>query len=298
MLSLIVKGLAIMENNLLPKDSSLLRGLGPEHGAMMAYIEQHLPAVIEHSKNYGKRQSQFMDNMLTCSHPTPIRNLRQITAEIENTMQALREAYFRQKKTMVEIKILQRKIGKELDELQRELLEVELEEKQAGLTAGQLYISGAIRKIANYIEQFKSIMAMLGVSSIDEIDFEAEEERYHIMKAFDQALCAARASGGRIDEGNHIYFYQIGISGASAFMDVTEFMRSEIAVMQTGNEPGHEMILEFLNRMAEKYRGCSRKYALYKGQTGGISRISCIVNRESNKHDFTSHDPQITNDDP
>lgn len=105
----------------------------------------------------------------------------------------------------------------------------------------------------------------MNIKSFDEVDFEAEEERYHVMTAFNQALIAARSRGGTVDEGNHIYFQQIGINGASAQREVRNHLTSEGKMIHENREPTHNMVLGFLNAVAEKYEGCSKVYAEKKG---------------------------------
>jgi hypothetical protein len=61
----------------------------PEHHEMISKIQESLPEIQRASSMFFKTQSQFMDNMLTVSHPTPIRNLRQILAEMRKARDAL-----------------------------------------------------------------------------------------------------------------------------------------------------------------------------------------------------------------
>jgi len=247
-----------------------------QHLPMMKLIRENLPAINEGISMFGKSQSAFMDNMLTVAHPTPIRNLRQILSEINRSMQALREANFNIKRKEIEIKKYERQLINERDDLERELINVEIEDRISGLEVGKNYISGAIRKITNYITQYNSILESIGVSSFDEIDFETEEERYHIMTAFAQGLTAARSHGGVVDEGNHIYFYQIGINGAAAQAEISGLLILEREYLKNGETPPHALVIQFLNNMAIKYRGCSREYAKYKGMTGEITEIATI----------------------
>jgi hypothetical protein len=248
----------------------------PEYKDMIDEINENLPELHRASSLFYKTQSQFMDNMLTVSHPTPIRNIRQILAEITRSRQALEEAYYKNKKKNIEIKMIEEKIGKCDNFLEIEMMKVEIEEKNFELRASRDYIGGAIRKVANYIEQYNSILKKKGVSDFNEIDFEKEEERYHIMKAFDQALTAARSRPGfYIDEGNHIYFSQIGINGGVAQREVAGFLAKEAGLLNTG-DPGYDLILEFLNKMADKFEGCSEKLARHKGMTTMTEKAALI----------------------
>lgn len=243
----------------------------PEHKDMLVEIKNNLPEINRASSLFGKRQSQFMDNMMTVSHPTPIRNLRQILAEIEKTSLAIKETHFKNKKKEIEIQIKLRDLEEEKDLLKKELISIEIDEFRTHLESSKIYLSGAIRKITNYMLQYNSIkeniMKEQGVEHFNEIDFEQEEERYHIMTAFEQALSAARSRKGTIDEGNLIYFQKIGINGTVAQKYVTDYLNYEASLFQEKKAPTHRMILSFLNDMANIFKGCSSQYAEYKGMT-------------------------------
>lgn len=238
---------------------------------MLQNISQNLPEIRRATQNFAKRQSQYMDNILTVAHPTPLRNLRQITAEVEKAYSALRESHFSLEKKKIEVRMKQRDMELEQDELKRELLLLEAQEAQAQIIESERYLSGAIRKIRNYTEQYNSITAKLmqeqNITEFSEIDFERDEERYHIMTVFSQALTAARTRGGVIDEGNHIYLMQLGINGMMAQALVTQFLNTEAAMIEKGLEPPHSLVLKFLNDMAKKFQGCSTTYAEYKGMS-------------------------------
>lgn len=241
----------------------------PELKGMIEIINKALPEISRAKNNFGKTQSQFMDNMLTVSHTTPLRNMRQILAEIERIQNALRENFFKQQETKVKIQMKQRELSTEMDHLKCELLQIKINKLCSALQAGEIYIAGAIRSLTNYTEQYNKLAEKVaeeqGVSEFSEIDFEAEEEKYHIQKAFEQGLCAARTRGGIIDEGNHIYFMQIGINGSSAQIDVFQHLEQEGKILQEEGFVDHQMVLDFLEAMSKKYKGCSKKYANWKG---------------------------------
>ena len=153
----------------------------------------------------------------------------------------------------------------ETDVLLKEKIDLEILEIENGLNEGKKYIGGAIRKINNYINQYKNILTALGVNDFSEIDFEAEEEKYHIMKSFEQALCACRSRQGIVDEGNLIYFCQIGINGTSAQQEILNYFRKEQDLLKEKLEPSKEMELEFLNNMYLKYKGSAKNYSKHKG---------------------------------
>lgn len=244
--------------NMLPADRI------EEHLPMLEKMQELMPVIQKHSNNFMKTQSQFMDNMLTVNHHTDMRNMRQILAEVNSTMNALREAYFKIKKENVKIEMLKRDMEKETDELKKELLAIKIDEKLSNQSVSQQYISGAIRKVTNHISNFENILKTKNMTEFDEKDFEDEEEEYHIKRAFMQGLCAARSHGGKIDEGNFIYFENVSINGAVAQREVDLYLSKEEELFKAGQEPTWEMYTNFLDKMAKKFKGCSKKGAEYK----------------------------------
>jgi len=196
-----------------------------------------------------------------------LRNLRQILAETNRIKQALTEATIGLKKKEVEIKIKEQEISNISDPLQKELKNLEIIEIKTQMEQTKDYMMGSIRKMNAYITQYNNILEKHGKTEFTEEDFEKDEERYHIMKSFEQGLCAARSHGGIIDEGNQIYFHQIGINGTLAQMEMTKYLMSESKMLEMGQEPTHEMQMEFLERMADKFAGCAIDFAKRKGMT-------------------------------
>lgn len=258
--------LAIVEENAMKSLAS------PEYSGMLTKIEESALEINQTTQIFQKTQSQFMDNMLTVSHPTPFRNLRQILAEMKRSRQAMGEAYFNIEKKKIKIKKFQKQLESYTDPLDREEVELKIREAEWQIECIMENVGGAIRKLANYTAQFNRIKEQL--PDLSEKTFEEEEERYHIMKAFEQGLCAARSHGGYIDEGNQIYFTQIGINGTVAQVEMTNRLNLESYMIspvdQQGNrkpvqEPTHEDQMLWLNAMADKFKGCSRAYAEFKG---------------------------------
>lgn len=279
------KSLALQEINALQVSKSFdqLIQIMPEHKEMLEVVKESLPEVQRATSLFYKTQSQFMDNLLTVNHYTPLRNLRQILAQMNTTRDALKESHFKLKKKEVEFKKKQRDYEnlftidgndervlkfQNLD-LDADLLEIEMAEilSQADTTRG--YISGAIRQLTNYTEQYNNIVKTHGLEKWNESDFEREEEEYHIKKAFEQAICAARPRQGVIDEGNQIYFAQIGINGGAAQNLVYDFFQNEQKFMQDnqGKLPTHVALTDFLNRMAATFKGSAAGLAQSKGMT-------------------------------
>lgn len=246
-------------------EKGLLNNLPEQYDSMLDIVRSGQPEIERATLMFNKTQSQFMDNMMTVSYLTPIRNLRQILAEMKVTKQALGEAHYKIAKQRIRIEKLQRQIDAETDDLTKKELELKKEEIEYGIAVTMDYVGGAIRKMTNYTLQYQAILKEKGMENFDEFDFEEEEEKYHICRAFQQALCAARAHGGFIDEGNQIYFEQIGINGTVAQIEMRNYLNAESTMFASGQEPTHRMQVEWILSMAEKFKGCSKQYAAWKG---------------------------------
>jgi len=239
--------------------TKISNSLPTQYKNMLQEISDYFPVIAKATKAYNKTQSQFMDNMMTLSQPTELRSLRQILAEVNKSKMALDEAYFGIEKKRIDIKKKERLLTKETDEFEQELLGVEIAELESQISNTMGYVEGAIRRISAYMNQYKTILTYLDKEEVTEEDFEKDEERYHIMKAFEQALCAARSRQGTIDEGNHIYFYQIGVNGTAAQVEVMKYLEQEGKEVAEGNSPTHDNTWQWLHRMSDKYSGCAQK---------------------------------------
>lgn len=258
--------LLIIENT--PSALTELVDAMPEHRAMIENISEKMPEVIRGTSFFGKQQSQFMDNNLTISHYTPMRNMNQSLAQITKTREAIQENMIKLKRKEIEIEIKERDIEKTDDQLQKKLLAIDIAELQNHLAVSRLYISGAIRELSNYMNQYSAMMETHGLNGWNEETFDQAEEQHHIMKAFEQAYCAAVSGRGGFDEGNMIYITQLGINGHTAQKDLQVYLYEEDQMLKMGKDPTHEMFRRFLHRMAEKHKGCSSEFSKYKGLTG------------------------------
>ena len=97
--------------------------------------------------------------------------------------------------------------------------------------------------------------------------YEREENRYHIMTAMKQALSSARPRGGIIDEGNMIYIFDLGISGAQAQAEIFAYLQTENQLMKKGKAPTHEMTMRWLEACADKWEKDPQKFAERRGFT-------------------------------
>ena len=238
-----------------------------EYKNMLANIRNTLPAIKQTSSNFYKSHSQFMGVMLDVTAITPIRSVKHTLAEIDKTRMALEEAHLKMMKKDIELRQKEKELNKEeyKDELERELLETEILEIKVNMNNIQNSITGAIRKMSFFTNQYKSILKKIGKDDITEEEYEKEEARYHVMTCLKQALNAARARGGVIDEGNLIYLFDMGINSAQAQAEIYAYLKLEKKMMDEGKAPTHEMTMKWLEACADKFQDDSVKFAERRG---------------------------------
>lgn len=224
----------------------------------------------------GKTQSQFMDHILTVSHPTPIRNLRQILSTIERSRGALAEARVKIERDYLELECKQdilRKIVEmsDTDIFEMKKIEIDIVELKSKILNSTQYIEGAFKKIYYLQQSYKDIMSKHNIKEDwNELDFEREEEEYHIKTAFTQAYMDTIASE-RIGVGNQTYFIQLGINPMTALIDINIYRKQENdkikKMADSGMSPnlGIGSFYTFLNDVYMKYKGCIKDVLNHRG---------------------------------
>ncbi len=238
-----------------------------EYKHMLSNIKNTLPAIKQTSSNFYKSHSQFMGVMLDVTAITPVRSVKHTLAEIDKTRMALEEAHLKMMKKDIELRQKEKQLneGEYKDEFERELLEAEILEIKVNMNNIQNSITGAIRKMSFFTNQYKSILKKIGKEDITEEEYEQEEARYHVMTCMKQALNAARARGGVIDEGNLIYLFDMGINSAQAQAEIYAYLKMENKMMDEGKAPTHEMTMQWLEACADKFQNDSVKFAERRG---------------------------------
>ena len=241
-----------------------LPSLPKQYKGMLQHIEQTMPAIRQSSANFYKSHSQFMGTMLDVTAISPIRSVKHTLAEIDKTRAALEEAHINLLKKDIEMR---QKLNNEPDALKRELLETEIIHLQIQQKNTNNSMQGALRKLSYFTTQYKSILNKLGKETITEEEYEDEEETYHIMTCMKQALNAARARGGVIDEGNLISLFDMGINSAVAQQEIYSYLQKENDMLSKGGTPTHEMTMQWLEHCVERFKGDSVKFAERRGFT-------------------------------
>ena len=240
--------------------------LPAQYTPVLSKIDSLLPLANIDTENFNKSASQFKVATLDVVDLTPINSAKHLLAVIQQTRQALEAASISLRRKKLELK------RKELDLMASEgtdtdMIVIDVDELNIQIANVEAAGRGAVRRLANALDQYQTILTALGKEHLTELDYENDQARYHIMTAFNQALTAARARGGLIDEGNHIYLFQLGINGALAQREVTSFLEAEQEALNNNIAPSHEGIVAWLNIVADKFEKAPEQYAAQRNMT-------------------------------
>ena len=268
---------------------SKLPMLTKQYQGMLKHINSSLPAIKKTSSNFYKSHSQFMGVMLDVTAITPVRSLKHTLAELDRTRSALEEAHLKMHENDILIKKREKQLeNPDLDPIDREHAEHKLLKLKVSGANIMNSVQGAIRKMSFFTTQYQSILKKLGKKDISEEEYEKEEVKYHIMTCMKQALNAARARGGQIDEGNLIYLFDMGINSAVAQKEIYQYLKKENDMMANGENPSHEMTMQWLEHCAEIFKKDSQKFADRRGFQLMDQKSLATVN-EDKKNKTSNH---------
>jgi hypothetical protein len=236
-----------------------------DYKEMLNHIDNNLPAALKTSQNFYKSSSQFKNVTIDITNLTPMSSIKHILAIVEQARVALEGAVFDQQRNRINLEAKTKDYDKLEDSTEKRLLEIDILELQSKISNSENYIKGTIRRISFCMTQYQSVLDKLGMTSISEEDYEREENRYHIMTAFKQALCVARSNGGVIDEGNQIYIFELGINGAVAQAELTAYLEYEQRMLNNNQEPQHDMTIRWLEACADKFADNAAIFAKARG---------------------------------
>ena len=245
---------------------SALPELNQKYKDMLTHISNTMPSINKTSSNFYKSHSQFMNVMLDVTAITPIRSIKHTLAEINKTKIALEETHLKLQENTIMIKKREKQLEDEnLDELEKEHIELKILKLKVNGANTLNAIQGAVRKFSFFTTQYKSLLKSLNKKDITEQEYEEEEVKYHIMTCMKQALTSARSRNGLIDEGNLIYLFDMGINSAVAQKQVITYLERENEMMKNNENPTHEMTLKWLEHCAELFKNDSKKFADRRG---------------------------------
>ena len=175
---------------------------------------------------WNRGHTQWMWKHLNLSWHSPMRNMRQISAEITSKKYALNDAKWKHVETEIKIKKIEEELrNPELLEYWREVdLKVELAQHQEGLAQGAIVIEGAMKDLLALNELYEQLKEK--VSNFSEEDVEAEETKSHLKRSIVQCIRDVRQCGS-ITKGEQEYLEQIGVNPMKMQNILRNYVKSE-----------------------------------------------------------------------
>jgi hypothetical protein len=247
----------------LPNLQSLTTLQSIDRGAL-AQIQGGMVEQNRAIKSFGRTNSQVTIKLmsLTMTSAGPYRRLRQCVAEIDKRSAALHEAAFTLRKKNAEIRWKERHLVDMSDSLERDLLEIELDELRHQISETQRHAEGALKDIAGLQEAYTQIRDNHGIpENWDEADFNNGELREHVLAAFQLAF-RDMMERGSLGRSTQEYLEQFGIHPFAAQAHLSDYingLKKLAADKKQLPEVGH--LYHFLDACAEKF-GDSYKQAM------------------------------------
>ena len=202
---------------------------------------------------WNHSHTQWMWKHLNLSWHAPLKNMRQISAEISRKKGALNEAKWKHVQNEVKIKKIEEELSKpELLDYWREVdLKIKLAQLQEGLAEGSTHIEGAMKDILALNELFEQLKSK--VSSFSEEDVEKEETKTHLKRSIVQCIRDIR-QGGSITKGEQEYLEQIGVNPMKMQNILREYVKSEAAADSWDVSGLYEFVDGVVEELAEHHQ--------------------------------------------
>lgn len=212
-----------------------------------ARVADKLPMIDQATRAFDRQNSQTTINMMTLTllnGHSPMRMLRQITAEVEKRKMALSEAQVSHAEIRMEIV--------ELEGQDDVVAEAKLRHKRHSLVSIENKINGSIKDIATLIDSYENIKANHNIDEWDEEAFEKEEKRHHVRRGF-ELMYRNLLDGGRASTATIEYMTQFGVHPQVALTEVSGYIQHTANRIQAGELPHSNDYEDFLDLMANKY---------------------------------------------
>ena len=219
-------------------------------------VDKALANVGELETIWNHSHTQWTWKHINFSYHSPMKNMRQISAEISGKKGALKTAKWKQVKNEVKI----RKIEDQLDKGNREGtldywkevdLKIKLAELQEGMVEGARYIEGAMKDVLAMNEMYEQLKVK--VNSFSEYDMELEESKSHLKRSLVQCIRDVR-QGGSITKGEQEYMEQIGVNPMKVQKAIRIYVASEEEDESWDVSNLHEFVDNMTNELIDFYK--------------------------------------------
>jgi len=208
-------------------------------------VDLAIANVAETERIWNRSHSQWTWRHINLSYAAPMKNLRQVSAEMTRKREALEKAKWNYMKNEIKLKQKEDRLAKEKDSLKAQLIEIDIAQLKSGMANGMKYVEGAMKDVLTLSNLYDDLKEKY--SDYNEEDFEKEEARSHLKRSLVQCLRDVRQSG-RITKGEQEYLEQIGVNPGKITLDMLAFLDYEQKIDDYTVRP----MYEFLDDMCVK----------------------------------------------
>ena len=215
-----------------------------------AKVDGALANVEELQNIWNHSHTQWTWRHLNLSYHAPLKNMRQIAAEMSAKKAALNEAKWRHVDSELKIRKIEEELQKGLDsgtlDYWREVeLKIKLAKMKEGLADGTSYIEGAMKDVLTLNELYEQLKEK--VSSFSEADVEKEETKSHLQRSLVQCIRDVRERGS-ISKGEQEYIEQIGVNP----MKLQGLLQKYVAAEAKEDSWDVTGLYEFVNKLTDE----------------------------------------------
>lgn len=242
-----------MTQELKPYIQGNLTSISSAPSKAVELVTSRLPELTAKADAFNRNNSQTTLTMMTLTMMTgqsPMRQIRQILAEVEKRQMALAEA-----------QLSHAKLVAKLDKQPKtEVGEAKQRHQQFSLSKLESKIGGAIKDIATLITAYDRLVEKIGCGEWTEEEFELSECKHHIRRGF-ELLYQDLVEFSRPKKSTIEYLTQFGVHVQLAIREVSGYMQVVENEIKNTKWITASHLEDFLDEMADKYQHCALESA-------------------------------------
>ncbi len=212
-------------------------------------VKKALPVIDKHTRIFDRQNSQTTLQLMTLTMlggQSPLRMLRQVTAEVEKRKNALYEAQHTVAKKQEEIDTIEKKQNLTSTE-NAKLIQLKYSVSMINNKA-----NGSLKDIATLADAYENILSTNNMKDWNEEDFENDEKKHHVRRGFEM-LYRNMIEYGRGKEATLEYLQQYGVHCQMAIAEVNGYINYANNLIQKEQALTSSHIENFLDEMRDKY---------------------------------------------
>jgi hypothetical protein len=212
-------------------------------------VKKALPVIDKHTRIFDRQNSQTTLQLMTLTMlggQSPLRMLRQVTAEVEKRKNALYEAQHTVAQKQEEIDTIEKKQNLTSTE-NAKLIQLKYSVSMINNKA-----NGSLKDIATLADAYENILSTNNMKDWNEEDFENDEKKHHVRRGFEM-LYRNMIEYGRGKEATLEYLQQYGVHCQMAIAEVSGYINYANNLIQKEQALTSSHIENFLDEMRDKY---------------------------------------------